>query len=462
MLLPELKEREHRFRLALRIGLPIFALVFALISSTLISTYESFHVTFYFTSIILFTFSIYFIFFLIYKGFDVKITESISKTFTRDYLYSHLNKKLEKDYSLILISIDNLNDINIKYGIKNGDKVLFQVAQYIGKYLENKNIHNFPIGYIKGGDLIIGLNGMKENFTTILELLCLKSSEYKVDEIEVNISTAITDTSFSNNLDYLIENLFELQNKNKNIFNKKESINPNDLELYVISAIKEKSLILIRQDIYENGKVVMKEYFSRIKNLENEILHPKSYMKVVNSLGLRAEYDFLILQKSVDYSINDDDMFSIIIDPTSLRNNSFLSKTKELLRDNNHVKNKIIFMISEFEYYSYTYRFNSILQSLRNDGVKICIDRLGSLHTSFLYLRELDVDILRFDSFYTRNLGNESIKSILNGFNLMGHRKELKTWLKMIQTKEEKDIAQKIGIDYIQGKYLAELKGIDE
>lgn len=464
MLLPETKEREYRFRLALRIGLPIFALIFALISSTLISTYESLHNTFYFTSTILLSFSIYFIFFLIYKGFDVKITENVSKTFTRDYLYVYLNKKLKEDYSLILISIDNLHDINTKFGLKNGDKVLFKVAQYIGNYLEDKNIHNFPMGHIKGGDFVIGLDGNKENYNTILELLCLKSTEFKVDEIEVNISTSITDTSFSKNLDYLIENLFELQNENrsKKISHKKELIDPSDLESYVISAIQEQRIIFMSQDIYKNNKVVMKECFSKLKNSEDKILHPKSYMKVVNSLGLRAEYDFLILQTSINICAdNCEGMFSIVIDPSSLRNNNFLNKTKELIKDNPSIKNKIVFMISEPEYYSYIYKFNSILQSLRKIGIKICIDRLGSLHSSFLYLRELDVDMVRFDGYYTKDLDNKSTQSIVQGFNLMAHEKNLMTWIKMIENEKMKEISQEINIDYVQGKFLSELKKME-
>ena len=53
MLLPEIKEREYRFKLALRMGLPIFALTIAFISNTFITTYENLHPLFYIESIIL-------------------------------------------------------------------------------------------------------------------------------------------------------------------------------------------------------------------------------------------------------------------------------------------------------------------------------------------------------------------------------------------------------------------------
>ena len=443
-------------------GLPIFALILAFISSTLITTYQSLQPSFYFISILLLAFSIYFIFFLIYRGFDVRITENISKAFTREYLYKYLIKEIKKnkEYTLILLSVDNLNDINTRYGIKNGDKVLYGIVRYISEYFKDKKISNYPMGHIKGGDFVIGLKGKKEDYNSILELLCLKSSEFKIDEIEVNISGAITDTLFSNNLEYMIEKLFELQeaNRTKKILKNRIEISPNELESYVINAINEKALEIMFQDVYENDKPVMQECFARLKSFDGKKLHPKSYMKVVNKLGLSAEYDFLILEKSILARTNNDTLLCIKLDPTSLRNSNFLTKAKELMRDNLQIKNKLVFLLSETEYYSHVDRYNSTLQSLRKEGVKIAIDRLGSLHTSFLYLRDLEIDIVRFDKFYTKDSENKKYKSILDGFNTMAQKKGVKTWLKMLESRKVIEFAYSIGIDYTQGKELAQLK----
>ena len=146
MLLPQKKEREYRFKLALRMGLPIFALIIALISHTLVSSYESLDLSFYIESILLVIVSIYFIFYLIYRGFDVKITDSITQTFSREYLYEYLNKEIHKEekYTLILLSIDNLQDINSIYGIKTGNKLLFKFAIYLCNILRKKRSTIFP------------------------------------------------------------------------------------------------------------------------------------------------------------------------------------------------------------------------------------------------------------------------------------------------------------------------------
>ncbi len=465
MLLPQTKEREYRFKLALRMGLPIFGLILALISSTFITTYEALQPSFYITSLILLVFSIYFILFLIYRGFDVRVTDNISKTFTRDYLYEYLEKelKLKKEYTLILISIDNLHDINTRYGIKNGDKVIYEVVQYVGKYFKDNKIKNFPMGHIKGGDFIIGLENKKEDYNTILELFCLKSSEFRVEDIEVNISGAILDTSFSSDLDHMVEKLFEQQQQNKKAPIIQNEISPSDLETYVIRAINAKTVIIFTQDVYEGESAKICECFVKLKSDDGKILYPKSYMKVVNRLGLTAEYDFLIVEKIIAHCVdNTSKMYSISISPSSLRNSSFLSKVKELLHENPHTKGRIIFMLSEVEYYAYVDRYNTTLQSIKKSGVQIAIDRLGSLHTSFLYLKDLEIDMVRFDSSYTKDINKARHRSILNGFNKMAHNCGVKTWMKMVENQEIQSFVEHSDIDYMQGNILSKLEKIYE
>ncbi len=457
MLLPHAKEREYRFKLALRMGLPIFALIIAFISHTLINSYETLQPTFYFEAILLLAFSIYFIFYLIYNGFNVRITDEISNTFTREYMYKYLQKELQKedDYSLVLISVNNLNDINTTYGIKNGDKVLNRVVLWVNNYLKDKDIKNFPMGHIKGGDFILGLKGNKNRYKIILELMSLKAQELKVDDMEVQIIVTITDTTFSNELDYMVENLFEHQ-KDIKLSTKEEQLNPNELDSSVINAIKNRNFLISTQSIFENNKSVMKECFVKLKSSSGKILFPKSYMKVINRLGLMVDFDLMIIEKSIkDCPRSSDEIFAISVSPTSLRNTHFLVKLKEFINNNPNIKNKIMFILSEREYYSQINRYNNILKTLRDMGILITIDRLGSIHTSFLYLRDLDIDAVRFDSYYAKDIKN---RNIVDGFNLMAHKKGVKTWIKKIENEKIKEFAQEIGVDYLQGKYLAPLE----
>ncbi|WP_297433192.1 GGDEF domain-containing protein [Sulfurimonas sp.] len=456
MLLPQTKEREYRFKLALRMGLPIFALVVAFIFHTFVSNYGNLTASMYIEAVLLLFVSIYFIFYLIYSGFEVKITDNITKTFTREYLYKYLIKELhnKKTYTLILLSVENLNDINKLYGIKNGDKVLREVVLWIAKYFKDADINNFPLGHLKGGDFIIGLEGKKEKYMTLLDLFCLKSNEFKVGDIEVKISGAIVDSRYSQELDYLIEHLFEIQNRKK--VTKEEEINPNELESLVINAIKERNLFLMKQDVFENESLAFRECFVKLKGEDSKLIHPKTYIKVINKLSLGVDFDLLVIEEILQKSVENKIFHAINILPTSLRNDKFLFRVKEFFKEYGTLN--IIFVLSEFEYYSHTQRYNSILHSLKKLGIKIAIDRLGSIHTSFLYLRELDIDIVRFDSYYSNDEKLKKNFNIVDGFVIMAHEKGVKTWIKNIQTQQSFELAKKVKVDYIQGKYLSELE----
>ncbi len=462
MLLPQTKEREYRFKLALRMGLPIFALLLALIIHTFIDNSKTLQLSFYLESLLALVFSIYFIFYLIYSGFEVKITDDVSKTFTREYLYKYLKDELKKKekYTFLLISIDNLQDINSLYGLKNGDKVLEKVAIWVGSYLQSQTEYKFPLGHLKGGDFIIGLEGFKEEYVTMLELMCLKANEFKVAEIEVKLSAAISDSNYSKDLDYIIENLYEIQEENRNskVVSTKENFSPNELESAVINAISKRHISVMTQDVFSGNKVVFKECFIKIKIKNNKMLYPKSYMKIINKLGLGLEYDLMVLEDIIlNANVKDGEIYAINVSPTSLRNEIFLSTTKDLLKDS---KIKIMFILSEAEYYSHISRYKNILEKFKCSDILIAIDRLGSIHTSFLYLRELSVDFVRFDSYYSHKERLKENSAIIKGFNLMAHEKGIKTWMKNIENIQTLKIIQELEIDCLQGKELSSLLSI--
>ena len=445
-------------------GLPIFALIIALISHTLISSYENINFTFYVESGLLLLFSIYFLFFLIYKGSNEKITDPISKTFSREYLYKYLTKEIKKeqDYTLILVSIDNLSDINERYGIKNGDKVIYETASWVADFFISKKIMNFPIGHMRSANFIIGLPRKKIEYKPILELLCIKASELKLNDIEIKISTSIVDTNFSQELDYLIEKLFELQNikrSTKNNFIEDNNLNPSELEFLVKKAVEDKNLLFMHQDIFENDKEVAKECFIKLKTDTDKIIHQKDYIKILNKLGLSLHFDLMILDKITSDCIKENNtIYAINISPTSIRNKRFFYELRDILEKKQYVQNKIIFILSESEYYSHIDKYRDTLNAIRKMGIYIAIDRVGSLHTSYLYMRDLDIDYVRFDSFYTKEIKKKKFQTTIEGFNLIMHNNGIKSWIKMIEDQESLNLVKEIGIDYVQGKYLSSLK----
>ena len=116
-----------------------------------------------------------------------------------------------------------------------------------------------------------------------------------------------------------------------------------------------------------------------------------------------------------------------------------------------------MFILNEREYYFRIDKYRDILDNLRAQGVLIAIDKIGSSHTGFLYFRELNIDAVRFDNHYTKNLDDRDI-NILSGFIKMAKDRDVRTWAKMVESKEIKDKLNNLGVEYTQGKYLSELE----
>ncbi|MEA3373084.1 MAG: EAL domain-containing protein [Campylobacterota bacterium] len=468
MLYPEAKEREERFKLALRMGLPIFSLSVILIFVGLSEYFNTIPASFFIMAIVILGVMIYFIFYLIYIGFDERITDPITHTFTREYLLPLFKKEIVKGpYTIVLISIDNLNDINQRYSTMNGDKVLLDFSHRIGRFFREKRIEKFPIGHYKGGDFLIGLRGEKKEYTTLFDLLCIKMDSQVFDDIEINVSGALVDTTLTTDVNQLITRLFELQlqgKADKEHHEEEEEFNPSELELSVIAAIKERRFSMQFQKVLEHGKRAMAESSVKLYNSGGKLIHQKSYIPVINRLGLSREFDTMLLEYLVDLCSKNSSpiIYAFTLFPSTVRNQNFFHNAQMLLSNNSAAKGHIMFVLSEQEYFSKIERFNDMLQSYRRMGILIALDRLGIFQTSLLYLKALSVDLVRFDVNYGKQIKEPGYQGILKGLNLSAQVLGVKTWVKMIEDAEAMRVAESIGVNFIQGNYIGKIAPLEE
>jgi diguanylate cyclase (GGDEF)-like protein len=466
MLLPETKERELRFKLALRMGLPIFFLTVLLAFTGLSDYFETIPFSFYVTALLILAVMVYFIFFLIHAGFNERITDPVSMTFSRESLLDYLKKEVKQGpYTLLLVTIDNLEDINARYGTQNGDRVLREFALWVGRFVQNKGVDKFPIGRFRGGDFIVGLPGSRSDFLSLLELLCLKADSYEVDDIEIHISGAVVDTALSKEVDQLIDLLFEQQQERKQNRHdeNEEEMDPSELEAAVIASVRQKNFSMMFQEVREGDERTAFEASVKLYGKQGKLIHQNKYMPVINRLGLSRAYDLMLLEYAVQLcrEHGGSERFALSLFPSTLRNFHFYEAAQRLFSENSEAKGRVILLLEEKEYYNHTRRFNELLQSYRRMGILIGLDRLGGFHTTMLYLRELEVDMVRYDMHYSKQIKDPKTQALLKGFNLSAHTLGVKTWIRMIEDEEEARIADSVGIDLLQGNYIGTIAPLE-
>jgi len=467
MLLPEEKERAQRFKLALRMGLPIF-LLFLIILLSFFSFGDGTIPTFFLViAVSSFAVMIYYIFYLIYRGQEERITDPITHTFSREYLINYFKKQIKKGpYTILLVSVRNLTDINSRYGVKKGDKVLYEVGHWIGEYLQEKEIERFPIGHYKGSDFLIGLPGSKDKYQNMMDLMCLKFQDRRIDEIEISLISAIVDTKYSRNLDQLITRLFDVSDEK--IAHKQsvedDDLDPTALEASVLHAIQSHSFSLMFQIVDEKEKASMLEASVKLINNDGKIIHQNKFMPVIDRLGLSRTYDEMILEKVVKLSesVPHNIMLAFSLSSSSVRNSSFLERALTLFSNNESARGRIMFILSENDYYDHPKRYNELLQAYRRLGIFIAIDNFGAFKSSMTFLKDLKVDVLRFDNTYGKHIKEKEYQNIVKGLNVIAQGLGLRSWIRMIEDEAQEKIVTSLGIDFVQGNYLGRIASLDE
>ncbi|QUD87849.1 EAL domain-containing protein [Phenylobacterium montanum] len=92
------------------------------------------------------------------------------------------------------------------------------------------------------------------------------------------------------------------------------------------------------------------------------------------------------------------------------------------------------------------------IAALQDLGFKVCLDDFGAGASSFAYLRQLNVDVVKIDGAYVRELTSSGRDDAMIR-HLVGLCRELKvdTVAEMVETQAVEDVLRRAGVDYAQG-----------
>jgi EAL domain-containing protein (putative c-di-GMP-specific phosphodiesterase class I) len=92
------------------------------------------------------------------------------------------------------------------------------------------------------------------------------------------------------------------------------------------------------------------------------------------------------------------------------------------------------------------------IEALQGMGLQVCLDDFGAGASSFAYLRQLPVDVVKIDGSYVRELTSSGrddtmIRHLVN----LCHELEVSTVAEMVETQAVEDVLRRSGVDYAQG-----------
>jgi len=134
---------------------------------------------------------------------------------------------------------------------------------------------------------------------------------------------------------------------------------------------------------------------------------PYKFVTMAEQLGNIAELDLAVAEEVIAVlrkELRVVEAIAINVSGRSLVTPGFIDTLIGLIRRNADVAHRLLFEVTESAKITDFAGVNRALQNLRRFKVRVCLDDFGSGSAAFEYLRSLNVDILKIDGSFVRNL----------------------------------------------------------
>lgn len=147
---------------------------------------------------------------------------------------------------------------------------------------------------------------------------------------------------------------------------------------------------------------------------------------------------------------------AINISPAHLAKNNFVERLNFLVQQSNVSPFQLELEITETTIVDVSNELINKLKTLRRQGYTISIDDFGTGFTCLKNLQILPVNKMKIDrSFISKSTLSEYGRNMALSLLSLGHALELDIVAEGVETKDEFDLLQKSGCEYMQGYYLA-------
>jgi EAL domain-containing protein (putative c-di-GMP-specific phosphodiesterase class I) len=98
----------------------------------------------------------------------------------------------------------------------------------------------------------------------------------------------------------------------------------------------------------------------------------------------------------------------------------------------------------------------AFVSELKKLGCSFAIDDFGAGFTSFSYIRQLNVDFVKIDGAFIKNIDkSEEDRLFVKALVDLAQGLRIKTIAEFVETKEAMVYLQQLGVDFVQGYYLS-------
>jgi len=338
--------------------------------------------------------------------------------------------------AVLFMDIDHFKYVNDNFGHQSGDQLIVGVSGVLKELLRECDSQLYRIG---GDEFAIHLPGsLRKDAIAVAEKALEAIRHYrfhppghsKVSNLTVSIGIGLY-PFHGGELAGLLSNvdiaLYQAKDhgRNRYVLSDQDSNNIRSTHKRVHwakrlrEALDEDRLVLFWQPVVRlsDQQPVHHEILVRIKEQDGTIVTPGHFIELAESLNLIQEIDMRVVQKLLAYmeshhQENKRLRYFVNLSRVSISDQHWIRRFHRMLAESQVNPNQLVFEITETAAMSEIDVTLSFIRQLKDMGCRFALDDFGAGFSSFYYLKRFDVDYLKIDGSFIRDLATEEASRI--------------------------------------------------
>ena len=401
----------------------------------------------------------------------------------RRMLHDRLAQELKKSrrdnhrLALLFIDLDRFKEVNDTMGHAHGDDLLVQAARRISHCMRETD----TVARMGGDEFTVILPGMDDLSRLeqiVQQILTSLSESFDLGTEQAYVSASIGITLYPDDgadIDSLLRQadqaLYVAKDAGRNRFSYFTPSLQDAAQARVRltnelrRALPEGQLWVAYQPIVElaTGAVYKAEALLRWQHPSLGLVSPGTFIPIAEASGLIVDIGNWVFRQAIasatSWRSSHDMRFQVSVNKSPVQFHSRHDNYREWFDDLEHhglPGQAVVVEITEGLLLDASTEVNEQLLALRDAGIAVALDDFGTGYSSLAYLQNYDIDFLKIDQSFVRNLSPQSRDlALCKAIIVMAHALGMKVVAEGVETAEQRTLLQDAGCDFGQGYLFA-------
>ncbi len=398
----------------------------------------------------------------------------------RTALQAHLEQSLAANEhgAVVFLDLDHFRYVNESFGYPAGDQLLIGIAAVLRETLESSGARIYRLG----GDefAVVARDSLRaqaaelteKTLEAIRQYRCVLRAGHRMWGVSASAGVALY-PFHGNDVPGLLANvdasMFQAKEAGRNRYvlfgadpdDRRSTHRRVHWSRKLRDAIDADRIVLHCQPVVRltDRKTMHYEVLARLRDDDNSLIQPAQFIDLAESLGLIREIDLRVVEKVLRHIVRHPSphtlRYCVNLARVSISDPAWVTRFQQLLCAAPVRPGQLVFEITETAAMTEVDVTLKFIERLKDMGHRFALDDFGAGFSSFYYLKRFEVDYIKIDGGFIRDLceGNSNVLFV-RALNDVARGLSKQVIAEGVETRQALELLLQMGAQYGQGHFF--------